>query len=288
MKAVFRHELSSAFTGLTSYVFSAFVLLFTGIYTMAYNLKNAYVNFEYVLGSMSFVFLIIVPILTMRTLSEERRQRTDQLLYSLPLTMTDVVVGKFLALAVVFLVPVGVMAMYPLILSAFGNVNLATSYGSLLGFFCLGCALIALGVWISSVTESQAVAAGLCFCAMLLNYFIGDLSEFLSTEGYASLAFLAVAILVACYLFYHMTKSGLGALVLTAVLEGCLAIAYLTKTAAFEGLVPELIGKLSLFERFYDLVNGVFDVGTIVYYLSVTGVFLFLAVQSMEKRRWSE
>lgn len=288
MKAVFRHELSSAFTGLTSYVFSAFVLLFTGIYTMAYNLKNAYVNFEYVLGSMSFVFLIIVPILTMRSLSEERRQRTDQLLYSLPLTMTDVVVGKFLALAVVFLLPVGIMAMYPLILSAFGNVNLATSYGSLLGFFCLGCALIALGEWISSVTESQAVAAGLCFCAMLLNYFIGDLSGFLSTEGYASLAFLAVAILAVCYLFYHMTKSGLGALVLTAVLEGCLAVAYLTKTAAFEGLVPELIGKLSLFERFYDLVNGVFDVGTIVYYLSVTGVFLFLAVQSMEKRRWSE
>lgn len=288
MKAVFRHELSSSFTGLTSYVFSAFILLFTGIYTMVYNLKNAYTNFEYVLGSMSFVFLIIVPILTMKTLSEERRQRTDQLLYSLPLTMTDVVVGKFLALCVVFLVPVGIMGLYPLILSAFGNVNLATCYAALLGFYCLGCALIALGVWISSVTESQAVAAGLCFCAMLLNYFIGDLSSFVSTESYASLAFLAIAILVVCYLVYHMTKSALGALVLTAVLEGVLAVTYLAKSSAFEGLVPELISKLSLFERFYDLINGVLDLGTIVYYLSVTAVFLFLAVQSMEKRRWSE
>lgn len=288
MKAVFRHELSSAFTSLTSYVFSAFILLFTGIYTMVYNLKNAYTNFEYVLGSMSFVFLIIVPILTMKTLSEERRQKTDQLLYSLPLTMADVVLGKFAALCVVFLVPVGIMGLYPLILSAFGNVNLATAYAALLGFYCLGCALIALGVWISSVTESQAVAAGLCFCAMLLNYFIGDLSSFVSTESYASLAFLAIAILAVCYLVYHMTKSSLGALVLTAVLEGGLAVAYLAKSAAFEGLVPELIGKLSLFERYYDLVNGVFDLGTIVYYLSVTAVFLFLAVQSMEKRRWSE
>lgn len=288
MKAIFRHELSSSFTGLYSYVFSAFVLLFTGIYTMVYNLKNAYTNFEYVLGSMSFVFLIIVPILTMKTLSEERRQRTDQLLYSLPITMTDVVVGKFLALAVVFLVPVGIMGLYPLILSAFGEVNLATCYASLLGFYCLGCALIALGVWISSLTESQAVAAGLCFCAMLLNYFISDLSGFLSTESYVSLACLALVILAGCCLVYHMTKSSLGALVLTALLEGGLAAGYLGNSSVFEGLVPELIGKLSLFERFYDLVDGVFDLGTIVYYLSVTAVCLFLAVQSMEKRRWSE
>lgn len=288
MKAIFRHELQSCLTGLTAYVFSAFVLLFTGIYTMVYNLKNAYVNFEYVLGSMSFVFLIIVPILTMRTLSEERRQRTDQLLYALPLTMTDVVVGKFLALAVVFCVPTGIMALYPLILSAFGNVNLATCYGALAGFYCLGCALIALGVWISSLTESQAVAAGLCFCAMLLNYFIGDLSTFISTEGYASLAFLAVALLGLGWLVYYMTKSGVGAMLLTAATEGILALVYLTREEAFEGLVPDLIGRLSLFERFYDLVNGVFDLGTLVYYLSVAGVCLFLAVQSMEKRRWSE
>ena len=100
MRAVFRHELSSYFTGVTGYVFSAFLLLFTGIYTMVYNLQSASVHFEYVLGSMSFVFLIIVPILTMRVLAEERRQKTDQLLYSLPLTMTQVVLGKFAAMLV--------------------------------------------------------------------------------------------------------------------------------------------------------------------------------------------
>lgn len=94
MKAVFRHELSSYFTNLTGYVFGAFLLLFAGIFTMVYNLKSALTNFEYVLGNMSFVFLVIVPILTMRVLAEERRQKTDQLLYSLPLTMTKVVLGK--------------------------------------------------------------------------------------------------------------------------------------------------------------------------------------------------
>lgn len=288
MRAVFRHELSSGLTGLGSYVFSGFVLLFTGIYTMVYNLKNAYANFEYVLGSMSFVFLIIVPILTMRTLSGERHQKTDQLLYSLPLTMTDVVVGKFLALAVEFLIPMAIVGLYPLILSAFGNVNLAATYGALAGFYCLGCCLIALGVWISSVTESQAVAAGLCFCAMLLNYFIGDLSGFLSTQSYASLAALVVVLLGVCGLVYHMTKNSFAALLLLIFAESGLAAAYLIDSTWFEGLFPELIGKLSLFERFYDLVNGVFDLSTLVYYLTAAAVFLFLAVQSMEKRRWSE
>ena len=288
MKAVFRHELSSAFTSLTAYVFGGFVLLFTGIYTMAYNLKGGYANFEYVLGSMSFVFLIIVPILTMRVLAEERHQKTDQLLYSLPLTMTQVVLGKFFALAVVFLAPVAVMCLYPLILSAYGSVNLAASYGAIAGFYCLGCALIAVGVYISSVTESQAVAAGLCFVVMLINYFVGDLSSMVSTEAYASLACLAVVFLALSFVVYYMTKSGLGATILAALLEGGLLAAYLADASAFEGLFPNLIGKLSLFERFYELVNGIFDLGTIVYYLSVMAVFLFLSVQAMEKRRWSE
>lgn len=288
MRAVFRHELSSGFTGLTSYVFSGFVLLFTGIYTMVYNLKNAYPNFEYVLGSMSFVFLIIVPIFTMKTLSGERRQKTDQLLYALPLSMTQVVLGKFFALAVIFLVPVGIMGMYPLILSAFGKVNLLAAYTSLVGFYCLGCCLIALGVFVSALAESQAVAAGMCFVAMLLNYFISDLSGFVSTQPYSSLAAMALVVLAVCLVVHHMTQNALFSLMLVTVLEGGLAAAYIHDSASFEGLFPSLISKLSLFERFYSLVNGVFDLGTLVYYLSIAAVFLFLAVQVMEKRRWSE
>jgi ABC-2 type transport system permease protein len=110
MKAVFKHELSSYFTGLTGYIFGAFLLLFAGIYTMIYNLQQyMLVNFEYVLGEMSFIYLIIVPILTMRILAEERRQKTDQLLYSLPLTMTQVVLGKYFAMLVMLLIPCAIM-----------------------------------------------------------------------------------------------------------------------------------------------------------------------------------
>ena len=227
MRAVFRHELSSYFTGVTGYVFSAFLLLFTGIYTMVYNLQSASVHFEYVLGSMSFVFLIIVPILTMRVLAEERRQKTDQLLYSLPLTMTQVVLGKFAAMLVVFAAPMAVICLYPVVLSAYGNVYLPAAYGAIVGFFFLGMALLAIGMYISSVTESQAVAAGLCFVVMLVNYFLSDLAGFASSTAYSSLAALALTALIVCGIVYLMTKNGFVSLLLAAVLEAGLIGGYL-------------------------------------------------------------
>ena len=188
MKAVFRRELSSYFTGLSGYVFGAFLLLFAGIYTMAYNIRAAVSNFEYVLSSMSFIFLVIVPILTMRVFAEEKRQKTDQLLYSLPLTMTEVVMGKYLAMLVMFLIPLCIIGIYPAVLSHFGKVNLAAAYGALVGFFFLGAALLAVGAFISSVTDSQGVAAGLCFAALLVNYFLASLSSFFSSTAFAASA----------------------------------------------------------------------------------------------------
>ena len=288
MKAVFRHELASHFTGLTGYVFSAFLLFFAGIYTMVYNLHGGYTNFEYVLGAMSFVFLVIVPILTMRTLAEERRQKTSQLLYSLPISMTQVVLGKYAALLVIFALPTAILCLYPLILSAYGSVNIPAAYASIAAFFGLGAALIAMGMYISSITESQAVAAGLCFLAMLLNYFIADLASFVSTSAFASLAAFAVLIALLCIVIFLMTKNGFAALMSAAALEGGLMLLYTFKSSLFEGLFPEIMENLSLFEHLYDTVNGVFDLTSLVYYAGVAGVFLFLSVQSMEKGRWSE
>ena len=288
MRAVFRHELSSYFTGLTAYVFAAFVLLFGGIYTMSYNLNAGITDFQYVVGSVSFVFLLIVPILSMRVLAEEKRQKTDQLLYSLPITMTQVVLGKYYAQLVVLLVPVAVMGIYPLILSAFGNIYYPAAYGSLIGFYFLGAALLAIGMFISSLTESQPVAAGLCFVVMLLNYFIASLADFVPSSAAASFAAFSLVAALVCLVFYLMTKSGFGAAAIFVAAEGALTVVFIVNSTAFEGAFGDMMEKLSLFEQFYRFVDGVFDVRGIVYFLSVVGVFLFLSVQSMEKRRWSE
>ena len=288
MTAVFRHELSSYFKSVSGYVFGAFLLLFAGIYTTDINLNAGLTNFEYVLDYMCIIFLIIVPILTMRVVAEERRQRTDQILYSLPLTMTEVVLGKYGALLVVFLAPMAVIGVYPLILSAFGNVYLPTAYSAWLGFFLLGATLLAIGMFISSLTESQAVAAGLCFLVMLVNYFITSLADFISTTAFASFAAFTVVILALAGIVWFMTRSGLASGVLALVLEAVLLFFYAGDTSAFEGLFPEVMENLSLFDQFYQFVNGVFDLRAVVYLLSVSGLFLFLTVQSLEKRRWSE
>ncbi len=280
MKAVFRHELSSYFTGMTGYVFGAFLLLFAGIYTMAVNLNAGLSNFEYVLSNLSFIFLIIVPILTMRVIAEERRQRTDQLLYSLPLSMTGVALGKYAALLVVFLVPTGIICLYPLVLSAFGSVYLPLAFGTAVGFFFLGAALLAIGMFLSSITES--------FVVMLVNYFISDLASYFSASAMASFWAFTVLILLVGGIFRLMTRNNGVSLVLVGILEGLLILGSVLGGEDFAGLFPSMVEGLSLFERFYQFVDGVFDLTSLVYFLTVIGVFLFLTVQSLEKRRWSE
>ena len=288
MKAVFRHELSSYFTGITGYVFGAFLLLFAGIYTTVYNLQLAVTNFEYVLSGMSFVFLVIVPILTMKVIAEERKQKTDQLLYSLPLNMTKVVLGKYAALLVVFLLPVAIISIFPLILTSYGNVHLPAAYGAIVGFFFLGATLIAIGVFISSVTENQAIAAGLCFTVMLLNYFLADLASYLPTSAFSSFVALSCVIILIAVIVRLVTKNSTLSLLGGILLEGILLILYLTDNSRFEGLFASIIEQLSLFERFYTFIYGVFDISALVYFATIIGVFLFFSVQSLEKRRWSE
>lgn len=288
MKAIFQRELFSYFHSVSGYVFGAFLLFFAGIYCMVYNLQNAYVNFEYVLAGMSFVFLVIVPVLTMRVLAEERRQKTDQLLYSLPLSMTKVVMGKYLAMLVMLLIPLAIISLYPLILSVYGNIYLPTSFGAIVGFFLLGAALLSIGMYISSVTESQAVAAGLCFVVMLVNYFIADLAGFVSSTASASyMAFVIIAV-VASLVVYLMTKSSMATMIAAIILVGGTTVVYMADSTVFEELFPSIMSELSLFERFYGFIDGMFDLTSVVYFLAVVVVFLFMSVQSLEKRRWSE
>ena len=287
MTAIYRRELGSYFHGMTAYVFIAFLLVFSGIYTMIYNLNAGYPNFEYVLQAMSIIFLIAIPVLTMRVVAEERRQKTDQLLYALPLGMTRVVLGKYLAMLTVVAIPCAIMGLYPLLLSTFGSVFLPTAYGTLVGFFLLSATLAAIGLFISSLTENQAVAAGLCFGVMLLLFFMADLSDLVPDSTGASLAALLVTVLAAAGLVRLFTRSTPAALVVAIAGEAGLFVAYLTASDAFAGLFGKLADGLSVFERFYAFADGVFDLTASLYFLSVIAVALFLAVQSMDKRRWS-
>lgn len=287
MSAVFRHELRGYFHSLTAYVFGAFLLAVVGLGSMLYNLEAAVSNFEFVLSFASIIFVVIVPILTMRTIAEERKQRTDQLLYSLPITTTQVILGKYFALLVVYLIPLAVISLYPLLFSQFGEVYLPTSYGSLLAFFLLGAALLAVGMFLSSLTDNQGFAAGLGIAAILLNYYSVSLAEYTSSTASGSLITLYVFALLFGVVIRSLTRNENLAYGVTFVLIAALAVLYFTDSSAFEGLLPDIMTKLSLFRQLSSFVNGAFDLTAIVYYLSVTGFFLFLSVQSLEKRRYN-
>ena len=287
MTAVLKHELKSYFRSMTAYVFGAGLLLAVGLGAMLYNIEAAVSNFEFALSYFSIIFAVIVPILTMRVIAEERKQKTDQLLYSLPITTTQVIVGKYLALLAVYMIPLCIVALYPLIFSQFGDVYLLTSYGSMLAFFIMGAALIALGVFISSLTDNQGFAAGIGIAVILLNYFSVSLSEYVSTTAFGSIVALCVIILALGAVIKHLTKNENLAYGVCFILIAAIAITSFVNGGIFEGLLPSIMTKLSLFDRFTGFVNGVFDMTSVVYYASVAVFFLFLSVQSLEKRRYN-
>ncbi|OUN21968.1 ABC transporter permease subunit [Pseudoflavonifractor sp. An85] len=287
MIAVLQHELKSYFHTLTAYVFGAFLLCFVGIGAMMYNLEMAVSNFEYVLSFGCLVFVVIVPILTMRVIAEERKQKTDQLLYSLPISTTSVVLGKYLALLVVYLVPLCIVSLYPLIFSRYGQVYLPTSYGSIFAFFVLGAALIALGVFISSLTDNQGFAAGIGIAVILFNYYSVQLAEYISSSALGTLVALWVIAIALGLVIRFVTGQENLAFVIMGVLMVAAFVVYQVDATLLEGLLPNIMTQLSLFERFYVFVNGVFDLTGIFYYLSVVVFFLFLSVQSLEKRRYN-
>lgn len=287
MTAVLKHELKNYFHSLTAYVFGAGLLLAVGLGALRYNLQAAVSNFEFALSYFSIVLAVIVPILTMRVIAEERKQRTDQLLYALPITTTQVIVGKYLALLTVYLIPLCVIAVYPLIFSRFGDVYLLTSYGSILAFFLMGAALIALWVFISSLTDNQGFAAGIGIAVILLNYYSVSLSEYVSSTVFGSVVALCVLVLALGAVIKYLTKNENLAYAVCFVLIAAIVIVAFMDNTKFEGLLPAVMTRLSLFDRFTGFVNGVFDMTSVVYYASVAVFFLFLPVQSLEKRRYN-
>ncbi len=287
MRAIFQHELRGAFHGLAAYLFCAFLLVFVGVGAMIYNIQAAVANFEYVLRFVCIGLVVIVPVLTMRSFAEERRQKTDQLLYSLPLGTWDIVAGKYLALVTVFLVPMVFISAYPLLFSLYGEVYLPSAYGSLLAFLLLGAALIAAGIFVSSLTESQGFAAGIAIAAFLLNYYSVSLAEQVSATALGSLLALGVTALLLALLIRALTRNAALAWGVGGVCALAALVVYLIDAAKLEGLLPTLMEKLSLFERFYPFVNGIFDWTSVVFYGSVIVFFLFLTVMSLEKRRYN-
>lgn len=183
MIAIWKREFKSLFWSVTGWLFLGIVLALFGLYFFVYNLSYGYPYVSYSLSAISFIFVIAVPILTMRILSEDRKNKTDQLILTAPVSVGRIVLGKFLALASVYAIVIAVIAISPLVLLQFGEVPLAETYVGLLGFFLYGLACIAVGIFLSSLTENQVIAAVLTFVAIFVGYMMSSITGLISSSG---------------------------------------------------------------------------------------------------------
>ncbi|MBE6582936.1 MAG: ABC transporter [Ruminococcaceae bacterium] len=288
MLSIYKKELRSYFTGLTGYVAIALILLLTGIpiRNIAFVAKNMAI--ENVLPSAAFILLIAIPIITMSSFAGERAQKTDTLLYSLPLSTSRIVLGKYFSMMTVFAIPVAVISLVPVVLSMYGEVDWFAFYTSVIMFFLLISAMTAICMFMSSLCESQVIAAVLgsgalfvCFLATML------VSVIPKTELAAFISFLVISALIGL-IAYGFTKNLYIALSVGAVLMAVVSIVYMNDKSFFLDIFGKTVDLVAIFDRFtISVVSKVFDVKTAVYYISVAIFFNVLTVQTVEKRRYS-
>lgn len=235
MTAIYKRELKAYFHSMTGWLFLAANIFLSGLYFFALNLRFGYSSMANTVYNILFLLLITIPLLTMRMMSEERRQKTDQLILTSPVSVGKVVWGKYLAAATIFTMSTLVIAVYPLILSRFGTVSMGESYTAVLAYYLYGLSGIAIGLFLSSVTESQVIAAVLSFGALFLGYMMSSITGLISSAGNLFTRILSV---------YDMTS------------------------------------------RLEDMMQGSFALQSVLYFLTFILVFLFLTVQSVQKRRY--
>lgn len=183
MCAIYKKELRAYLTSMTGYIFMAVLLAVTSLYYVANCLVGGYPVFGAILSSVYFVLLIIVPVLTMRSMAEEKRQKTDQLLLTAPVSPWKIVLGKYLAMVTIFLIPMAILCLYPLILLQFGTVSLPMAYTAILGYTLFGAACLGIGLFLSAVTESQVIAAVLTFGVLFFLNMASGIANVIGASG---------------------------------------------------------------------------------------------------------
>ena len=290
MTAIFKRELRSYFHGMLGYVLTAFLLASSGIYFLALNLGYGLMDFGYyTLYRTIFMLLLYIPVLTMRSLAEERRSRTDQLLLTSPVPVWGIVLGKFFAMCAVFALPCLMDVVMILILWALGGTvpALAANFAALLCYFLLGCAAIAMGEFLSGLTENPIIAAVAGFSVLLLAYMMPSLRSLFNAGSAVALAvFTAIAGAASLMAGLRTRSFILGCLTFAALCLGLTGL-FLLQSAWLTEAFSAVLSVLCFFTPFEDFVNNSFSLPTLVYYLTVTGMFLFFTAQSIEKRRWN-
>lgn len=272
MLAIFKREFKSYFQSVIGWLFLAVTLGIFGLYFTVYNMSYGYGYVSYTISAISFLFLITVPILTMRILAEERNKKTDQLILTSPVSVGKVVLAKYLSMAAIFTICVVVMCFAPLFLSVFGKVALGESYTAIFGFWLYGLSCIAIGTFVSSLTESQVISAVVTFVFLFLGYMMGGITNMISANGN-----LLTKILNCYDLTAHLDKFCSGILDVTGI------IYYLSLIFLFLFFTVQSIQKRRWSIGTGKLKLGVFSIGMIAVNIAIVVVVNLVVLALPEK-----
>ncbi|MCR5202981.1 MAG: ABC transporter permease subunit [Lachnospiraceae bacterium] len=288
MFAIYKKELLNYFTSMVGFVFLAVFLAIVGVYFWYTNIGGMSGNFESTLSSVTFLFVILMPILTMKVMADENKQKTDQLLFTSPISITKVIVGKYLAVVSLYAIGVLIISTYPLILFHYSSeIRLATAYSAIIGFFLLGSAYIAIGIFISSMTESQLIAAVVSIIVMLVTFLMPQLTKMLPNDGKSQVIIIAIVWLLCAWVVYSNTKNLIVASVVGVLGEAVIWIGYRVKPEIYNKMLSKGLNGMSMSQRFNDFTLGVLDYSAIVYYVSIAFLFVFLTIQMTKRKRFS-
>lgn len=234
MFAIFKRELKAYFTSPLGYVFLAIFYAFSGLFFYIFSLSVGSTDISSVFLMMFIVLMVFVPLLTMRLLSEDKKQKTDQLILTAPVSLLSIVMGKFLAAYVIFAIGVAVMPVYGFVMSTFATVSWLPIWGNTVGLLLLGGIFVSIGLFISSLTENQMIAA-------IGGFFINLMILLMNT----------------------------------------------LKNALPNGFLQDVLSSISVYSRYSEITNGIFSLSSLIFFVSVIFIFLFLTVRVLEKRRWA-
>ena len=287
MLAIFNKEFKGYFKSPIGYVFMAYFLVMFGFFFLMLNLLPGNPDYSQVLSNITLIILFGVPLITMRLLTEETKLKTDQLILTSPIKVSGFVVGKFLAAVAVFSLTTLITVLQPLALRTFGSLPVAKIAGGYIGVLLLGTTFIAIGLFLSSLTENQIVAAIATFAVFLFLLCIDCIVQALPKDRNSSVVFACIlAILIAGIIYIAIKDVYISGIVGVLGVIGVLAV-YFIKREAYDGFIARIFNWFSLMNRYYDFSMGIFDLGSVIYYLSFSTIFVFLTIQMVEKRRWN-
>lgn len=288
MKAVYLKELRSYFKSTLGYVYIAMMLIIFGFYFFLYNLYAGYVDYSYVLSNVTTLIVFAMPVLTMRLYADELKAKTDQMLFTAPISTLQIVLGKFFAALTVFTITILLTVPQPLtIIGLGGELAVAKAVGAYIGLYLMGMTFIAIGMFISSCTNNPIVALIVSIAVFLLMFVAAGIGDILPSTVSFAVGTCVVVLALLVFLLYRAVKDiYLSGIVGIVGLAGIIAL-YFLKPGIYDGLVANVFNWLSVTERYSDFYTGIFSFSHILFYLSLSFFFVFLTVQTIEKRRWS-